>query len=148
MNLKVKTKQKTCDGCGELRYIWKNESLDGERMRYCKGCWSTRVSKKPKPIKRNKTIRSRSPKRAKQEREYSKEAKAYKELHPFCQATLPNICTNHTSDVHHKAGRIGALLLNQKYWMPVCRPCHNWIEEHAKKARALGFRLSKTDDYE
>jgi hypothetical protein len=48
-----------------------------------------------------------------------------------------------TFDVHHKMGCEGALLLDQRYWMPVCRWCHDWIESHGRAARELGFVIDK-----
>jgi len=139
----MKVKQKSCDGCGELRHIWKNVTEEGVRKKYCKTCWSCRNSTSTKPKLSSKPIRNRSPKRAKQEGEYSKEAKAFKEEHPFCQACLPGICTGKTHDVHHKAGRVADLLLDQEYWLAVCRQCHEWIETHPIEARDLGYSVSK-----
>ena len=137
----MKTKQKLCDGCGELRHIWKNVTEEDGRKRYCKTCWSCRDSTKPKLS--SKPIARRSPKRAKQEGEYSKKAKAFKEEHSFCQACLPNICTSKTNDVHHMKGRVADLLLDEEYWLAVCRSCHEWIEANPIEARDLGYSVSK-----
>jgi hypothetical protein len=40
-------------------------------------------------------------------------------------------------------GREGPLLLDERYWMPVCRTCHDWIEDHGRLARELGFVIDK-----
>ena len=48
---------------------------------------------------------------------------------------------NPTIQVHHKAGRNGALLLDERYWLPVCLPCHEWIHGNGKLARAIGLIL-------
>jgi len=29
-----------------------------------------------------------------------------------------------SSEVHHKSGRVGTMLINADYFMAVCRPCH------------------------
>lgn len=44
-----------------------------------------------------------------------------------------------TTDCHHIRGRNGDLLLDERYWLPVCRQCHDFIGEHGKIARNLGF---------
>lgn len=46
---------------------------------------------------------------------------------------------------HHVRGRNGDLLLDERYWLPVCNSCHRWITEHGKLARKLG--LSADVDY-
>ena len=141
----MKATKKFCDGCGAQTYIWKNVMEEQERKRYCKGCWNRRQAKKHKPTRSKKPIAPRSAKRAKQERSYSKEAKAFKELHPMCKAGIPNQCTGQTTDVHHMAGRIGDMLLYQPLWLPVCRGCHDWIEAHPIEAKELGYSQSKTN---
>jgi hypothetical protein len=30
-------------------------------------------------------------------------------------------------------------MVNESTWMPVCRPCHTWVEEHKSKARELSL---------
>ena len=143
----MKTKQKLCDGCGEHRYIWKNVVVNGERQRLCKGCWSCHElnqGNKHKPTSQ-KPIAPRSPKRAKQERQYSKECRQFKEDNPHCNAGIAGHCTGTTSEVHHIAGRIGDLLLYQPLWLPVCHACHVWIEGHPIEAKELGYSKSKTN---
>jgi len=142
--LKMKANLKVCDGCGELRLIWKNETEEGERKRYCKGCWSARKSKKHKPTLSNKPLRSRSPKRSKEETEYSKKAKAFKLLHPHCEIVVPGICTHQTHDVHHTQGREGTLLLDERYWKAGCRTCHQWVTVNTQEAIDLGYSLPRT----
>ena len=140
----MKTKKKKCDGCEEQRYIWKNVMENSVRKRYCKGCWSVQnnsIKSKPTPIR--KPIAHRSSRKKKEDFQYSKQSKTYKENHPNCYACIPNTCTHRTTDVHHKAGRIEELLLDQRYWLPVCRPCHDWIETHPQESRDLGYSVSK-----
>lgn len=146
----MKAKKKMCDGeCGELKFIWKNE---GGR-RYCKYCWSKQtmtvvktkgVAKRPLTTnKPRKPIAHRSPKRAKQEREYLKERTAFLLSSQQCQAKLPNICTRKATEVHHKKGRIGYLLTYVPFWLPVCRSCHEWIENNPNEAKELGFSMNR-----
>jgi hypothetical protein len=137
----MKIIKKICDGCGELRPIWKNK----EGKRYCKQCWSAHsVTTKVKPTQ--KRISPRSPKRSKQEAEYSKLRKEFLTKHPMCQAHLPQVCTQVSTDVHHMKGRIGDLLLDQAHWLSVCRGCHYWIEMRPQEAKELGFSINRLNN--
>lgn len=60
----------------------------------------------------------------------------------ICHAGLEN-CTKKSTDVHHKKGRIGTNYLDVETWLPVCRTCHTWIEEHPIEAKEKGLSLSK-----
>lgn len=53
-------------------------------------------------------------------------------------------------DIHHQMGRVGfaddkeiPLLLDVRYWIPVCREAHNWITEHSKEAIEQGYSFSR-----
>jgi ribosome-binding protein aMBF1 (putative translation factor) len=103
----MKAKQKFCDGCGELRYIWKNVVVDGERLRLCQRCAKSHQGRSAKPTSSKKqSIAPRSPKRQKQEREYSKKRKKFLEENPLCQIPVPGICTHKATEIHHVDGRV------------------------------------------
>ncbi len=141
----MKTKLKLCDGCGELRKIWRNLTIDGVRNRLCQRCSNIQTVKDGKEYKptvnKNKPIASRSPKRKKQETQYNKEAKQFKVAHPHCQSSIPGVCTGLTIDVHHKGGRENDLLLYQPWWLATCRKCHEWIHAHPIEARELNLLI-------
>lgn len=84
-------------------------------------------------------MRTRSVKRAKQEREYKKNRRIYLELTPVCERCLSATST----DVHHRKGRMGDLLVDATYFLAVCRECHKWIEENPIEAKNAGFSLSR-----
>lgn len=44
-----------------------------------------------------------------------------------------------SEDVHHVRGRSGALLLDKRWWEPLCRRCHRWIHDHPADARMQGW---------
>lgn len=137
----MKVKLKICDGCRTEKMIWKNH----QGNRYCKYCWykmNTVTGNETKPMNR-KPIAPRSTKRAAQERQYLKLRKAYLLSSPTCKAKLPNICTQLATDVHHKKGRMGSLLTDLSHFLPVCRPCHNWIELNPKEAKELGYSINR-----
>lgn len=137
----MQQKKKLCNGpCNSLQYIWKNTA----GKRYCKSCWSAHSARpRIKPTSVQKRIPARSPKRAKEEREYSAERIKFLNKHTMCEANMPGICTGTATDVHHKAGRIGDLLLNTLYWLALCRACHNWIETHPAAAKEMDFSLTR-----
>jgi hypothetical protein len=140
----MKVNLKPCDGdkCnGKLQIIWKNQ----EGKRYCRACWSAHSVKSSikKPTSVQKRIHSRSSKRAKQEKEYSVKRREFLEKHSMCQAHIPGICTQMSTDIHHKCGRVGDLLLDIQYWLAACRSCHTWIENNPAKAKELGFSVSR-----
>jgi hypothetical protein len=139
----MKITKKLCNSCGELNPIWKNSG----GKRFCRRCWSAHsVTTKPQPTGKQKKIPSRSPKRSKQEAEYSKLRKEFLTKYPMCQAHLPQVCTQVSTDVHHMKGRIGDLLLDEAHWLSVCRGCHYWIEMRPQEAKQLGFSKNRNYD--
>jgi len=83
---------------------------------------------------------------------YRRAAKAFLENHPRCEAqwafkegawqfiyqcSLIRLRAQ-ASEVHHKAGRAGSLLLDQSHWLAVCPQCHRRIHDHPKEAIARG----------
>lgn len=41
--------------------------------------------------------------------------------------------------VHHIRGRVGRLLLDERYWLPVSFAGHRWIHDHPEEARRKGW---------
>ena len=79
-----------------------------------------------------------SKKRGKQVREYNKLKIEYLRENPDCGR-----CGEPAGTIHHKKGRMGELLLNTKYFMPACMPCHDWIESHPNWAKVEGYSLNR-----
>lgn len=93
-------------------------------------------------IRRRTRIKSRTPQRAKEVREYNAEAKAWLLLpeNRFCAvAKALNKLPARSTQVHHMRGRIGRLLLDKRYWKPVSNDGHRWIHDNIEEARALGL---------
>jgi len=79
--------------------------------------------------------------RAKLLREYSREVKAWK-FGRTCAGLAQGICGKRPhlcDDAHHSRGRAGSLLMDKRFWIPVCRRAHAWIQDHPQEARALGL---------
>ena len=82
----------------------------------------------------------RAVKRLSQERLYSKKKKAYLINHIQCE--VPG-CNKISEELHHKKGRIGSLLTNEKFFMGVCIEHHRKIEDFPDWAKENGFSLSR-----
>jgi len=132
----IKPKKKLCIGCDSLQYIWKNQGGN----RYCKDCSNTGVAKlgKSKPKSKQKPISPRSSKRAKEEVLYSTMRVIFLKQHSTCQANVLG-CANKATEIHHKVGRIGKLLLDTTQWLAICRTCHQWVENNPTDAKELGL---------
>lgn len=88
-------------------------------------------------------IPNRSKKRAAEERQFhQKDKPEYLDENPYCEARLSS-CTIQAIEVHHKKGRIGKLLNDKKFFLSVCRNCHEWIERHPKEAKELELSISR-----
>lgn len=87
-------------------------------------------------LKRRTPIRRVSKKHAAELRVYSGLRAKFLAERPYCEARL---CLGSlATEVHHTAKR-GKNLNNVETWLPVCRPCHTYIEEHKSWARANGL---------
>lgn len=122
----LQTKLKTCNGCSLPKVIWKSEGKE----KYCKECWYS----KEKP----KSISPVSKKRKKERSTYSVIREAFLVVKPHCEAKLVG-CTLKSTDIHHKAGRVGENYLKITTWLAVCRSCHKWIEENPNEAKELNL---------
>lgn len=108
-----------------------------------------------KPMKRSR-LKPVSDKRKKENAAYSKRVKEWKLENPWCKAcdkisgylnedaeVLWFVVRHPTKDCHHMAGKEGKLLLDETWWLPVCRWSHDWIGAHSNAARELGLLAPK-----
>ena len=86
-------------------------------------------------------IRPRSVKRLKQERQYAKIRKAFLFCHVKCRVAG---CDSPAVEIHHMKGRTGDLLTDERFFLPVCRAHHNYIESHPAEAKEHGYSLIRT----
>ena len=98
-----------------------------------------RDTEKTKKMLKTK-VKHRSTKRQQQEAEYSRLRKPYLEEYPFCKV---DGCGKLANQIHHKAGRIGYLLLYVPWWLAVCETCHPKIEENPGWAKSKGYSLNR-----
>jgi len=122
-------KLKICCACEQPSVIWKNDGGN----RYCRNCWY-----KKNPVK----IAKKSEKQKVKDESYKLINKAYLIKNPICAAKLPG-CLGKSSQVHHKKGRIGDLLIDTKYFLAVCMHCHQVIENNPELAKKLNLSESR-----
>jgi hypothetical protein len=131
--MSITPKLKKCAGCNELKHIWKSHGKD----KYCQPCWYS--------IEKPKSISPVSKKRQGEMDEYARLRDAFLTAKPKCEAKLVG-CTGVSTDVHHKAGRVGDKYLRIGTWLAVCRNCHTWIEINPAAAKELGFSDSRLNE--
>lgn len=87
-------------------------------------------------MNRGKPMRARSVKRAAQERTYRALRRPFLEANPWCQ--FPTGCGQPATELHHRRGRVGALLTDDRYWSALCHEHHAWTTGHPAEAYRLG----------
>lgn len=61
-----------------------------------------------------------------------------------CEAACVEVkCGKSATEVHHTRGKIGPLLCDERFFMAVCRKCHDWIGNNIEAARARGWICEK-----
>lgn len=113
-------------------------------------------------LKRKKRMKQRTKKRSKQEKEYQGLRSVFLAEHPFCKVcqdmgikngetfyyepmlgSLTLSSPMPATDVHHMGRREGKWLTDARFFLPVCRPHHDFIEKHGDWARAHGYLLTQ-----
>ena len=138
----IKVKVGLCLDCG------KDSPLIAKRCKLC--YWRSRSSlNKNKLILDEKPVKNKiykipkiSDKRKVQNVLYLKKRRIFMEQNKNCQANLSG-CNKISVDLHHKAGRCGSLLTDERYFLALCRSCHSFIEEHPVFAKERGFSISR-----
>ncbi len=54
------------------------------------------------------------------------------------------VCDRPSTQIHHGKGKVGDLLYDTEYFIPVCDgPCHLWLETHPEEAKELGLSFNR-----
>lgn len=112
----------------------------------CASCGAARRKAERMTVKDRTPISKTSEKRGKELNQYAVLKKKFM-LNRWCayhgRPCLP-------TEIHHQMGRVGfaddkeiPLLLDVRYWIPVCREAHEWITQHSKEAIEQGFSFSR-----
>lgn len=116
-------------------------SLWPRKKKYRPALWTT-LPRYAKRCSRSKLPRARlRPISARQSARlsiYAVRKRAYLKRHPICKVCL----TRKSTDVHHVKGR-GPYLLTERWFMALCRTCHQDIHDNPKAAFAKGYLVSR-----
>lgn len=127
----MKRKISTCIECKNEKWIY--------ARKMCQYCyWKSRS--KPTVKKPQKPIKRYSKKELKRLRIYRKKREEYFKRNPVCE--YPN-CNSRKITLHHKKGRIGDLLIDDRFFCSLCWPHHQEIEQNPALAIELGLSLKR-----
>ncbi len=87
---------------------------------------------------KKKAIKARSKKMTQAMIIYNRERVEFLKLNPLCPIT-----GQRTTEIHHRAGRVGDKLLDKGYWLAVSRQGHIWIEMNPAEAKRLRYSVSR-----
>jgi hypothetical protein len=125
-------------------------SLRGYKKKGRPALWMSAFPKKAEPPSKPKRIRPVSKSRQRVSVEYRTRARAFVLAAIARGETCPVVgaieelrtgrayghpISNRLSEVHHRRGRVGRLLLDDRHWMPVSKSGHRWIHKHPNLAR-------------
>lgn len=102
---------------------------------YYSGDWC-HICQEPLPKKKPKPINKVSKKRIDQNKEYSKVRDQYLKIFEVCEVKN---CMLPSSQIHHKAGRVGQLLTDVNHFLAVCDTCHKYIHDNVKWSQEYGY---------
>lgn len=111
---------------------------------------------KPREPKQKKPVRKRSPRQTKREAAYNRRVRAWKKGRKCIGSSIkaefigldglnfPCLFRAHAcQDCHHSRGKLGPLLMDERFWVPTCRSLHSWIQDNPAEARTLGLLCEK-----
>lgn len=135
------SKMKICSFCNKERRLWySNPPCCSDYS--CKKLYAESKSKTDTSVSKTKKVNKIShisDKRKKELSEYRKERGKYMNDNPICEA-----CNfSPSTEIHHQKGKIGKLLYNPLYFLAVCRPCHNEIENNPEWAKENEYSIDR-----
>ena len=84
-------------------------------------------------------MRRRSPRMVRLMAGYLRQRETFLLANPEC-----GVCrVNRATQIHHRKGRLGALLVDERFWLAVCYPCHGILEANPAWAREQGYSLDR-----
>lgn len=99
----------------------------------------------PKEKKKRKRIPYVSESRKLDNKLYKQARKEYLANHPYCERCLElnTYFFGRSNQIHHRKGRVGSLLFNNKFFMACCDDCHKYIEANPIEAKEKGWSISR-----
>lgn len=139
----IKHKKKQCAGCPNITYLY-GHSL-------CQRCYNKKkyeekiAKKKLKSDKPRTKIKQVSDKRKAQLNIYSKKRAEFLKKYPTCAGAgiIEGCYYDQLLTIHHLIGREGDNMLDDKNWMTLCMPCHQFVHQAGSWAYEHGFLKTK-----
>ena len=138
----IKRKKKVCKRCRKPKFLFSSG--------LCPECYRKWNPPKPKPRAKIKPKKAyKIPRVSKKlkilQNEYSKIRAEYLRENPCCEVGLPGCsgCDKRLLQLHHKAGRVGKMLTNSKFFLTACFTCHRFIEDNPEIACENGWSTSR-----
>lgn len=113
------------------------------RIKRPKALWWYLANPDGVPPPRPKWIRRRSVRMERKIAEYRRERLLFLADHPICE--FPG-CRRKSTQIHHRRGRVGCLLLLKQFWTAICWAHHRWIGENPRASRDL-FMLAQPGEW-
>lgn len=140
-------KLKICSICERETVLWKSSP------KLCKNCWLKIKASEPSKSKSCTLIpkstkslayriKSVSDKKLAELKEYRVVRDRYLKNNPICEY---NGCSSTEITLHHKRGRVGSLLTDDKYFCSLCIKHHEWAEKNPKDAKSMGLSQNRLD---
>lgn len=144
----VPVKQSTSSAAAHTSQLVSSEapalvSLSQQRSQrqQCDTAASSSQSGTTRTPSRSRPVRPVSKRSLPRRRQYTVDAREWKLKNPWCHCCglifqrKPKAATS----VHHSRGRVGSLLLDQRFWKAACDECHEYIHHNPSIAQALGL---------
>lgn len=142
----IRYKRKPCRGCKTPQYIF--------GLGLCRSCYNSLKAKqyaqKSKNKRKQKQVSEASEKQKERLKEYKRvriefllEKDHCEVATDGCRVPYPVVNPTEVLQVHHKAGRVGTLLLEKKYFLAVCSICHRKVEDFPKWAKDNGYSIPR-----
>lgn len=125
-----------CDHCFNA-----GELVEVGKWSLCENCKELKQYQQKQ--KKTNWIKPVSKKRAKQKDTYLTVRAVYLKNNPYCQKCKDDGWEIPATEIHHKAGRIEALLCDINNFLPVCRLCHQWIESNPVEAKKRNYSKNR-----
>lgn len=136
--MSIARKKKLCKECKLDKYIF------GRGL--CSSCYKKNYKPPKSKKKHSEDFREKGKQR---NLEYKKAREEFLLTHDHCEVALEGCLAPYPTfdreflQVHHKKGRIGSLLTDQKYFLCVCGVCHRFLEDNSQWAKDNGYSLSR-----
>lgn len=122
--------------------IHQNLRTDDKWLKSSKGKITPKVKESSLKPPKSKRIKPISDKQLVRLAEYRLVRDKYFKDNPICEFKG---CYSTELTLHHRAGKIGDLLTDSRYFCSLCFEHHRWVHDNDFEARKLGLLVSRLD---